>query len=92
MSLKGDFLKKHSVRENLEKALEIPVELLENIPRATVIGNECVLVENYKAIIEYEKDLIRLNNNISILGENLNIAEITSDEIIVNGKIKSIEF
>jgi sporulation protein YqfC len=49
-------------------------------------------VENYKAIIEYEKDLIRLNNNVSILGENLNIAEITSDEIIVNGKIKSIEF
>lgn len=92
MSLKGDSLKKHSVRESFETALELPIELLKNIPRATVIGNECVLVENYKAIVEYEKNLIRLSNNVSVLGENLNVAEITSDEIIINGKIKSIEF
>lgn len=92
MILKGDSLKKNTVRESFEKALEIPIELLKNIPRATIIGNECVLVENYKAIVEYEKNLIRLSNNICIFGEGLNIAEITSDEMIINGKIKSIEF
>ena len=85
-------MKNYSVRESFEKALEIPIELLKNVPRATIIGDECVLVENYKAIVEYEKNLIRLSNNLSILGEDLNVAEITSDEIIINGKIKSIEF
>ena len=92
MILKGDSLKKNIIREKFESALEMPIELLKNIPRATIIGNECVLVENYKAIVEYEKNFIRLSNNVCVIGENLNISEITSDEMIINGKIKSIEF
>ena len=92
MSLKGDSLRKNNIRENLENALEIPIELFKDISRVTIIGNEYVLVENYKAIVEYEKNLIRLSNNICILGEELNISEITSDEMIINGKIKNIEF
>ena len=84
-------MKKNNVREKIERALEMPLELLKNIPRVTLIGNENVLIENYKSIVEYEKNIIRVSNNVCILGEELNVSELSAEELIVTGKIKSIE-
>lgn len=83
---------KNGFREKLEKALEMPIELLNNYPRITVLGKESVFIENYKAIIEYEENLIRISNNVSIYGKKLNVEEITADDVLVSGKIKTIEF
>lgn len=83
---------KNGFREKLEKALEMPIELLNNYPRITVLGKESVFIENYKAIIEYEENLIRISNNVSICGKELNVEEITADDMLVSGKIKTIEF
>lgn len=83
---------KNGFRERLEKALEMPIELLNNYPRITVLGKESVFIENYKAIIEYEENLIRISNNVSIYGKELNVEEITADDMLVSGKIKTIEF
>ena len=85
-------MEKNGFRERLEKALEMPIELLNNYPRITVLGKESVFIENYKAIIEYEENLIRISNNVSIYGKELNVEEITADDILVSGKIKTIEF
>lgn len=84
-------MKRNSIREKIEKALEMPLELLKNIPRVTLIGNENVLIENYKSIVEYEKNIIRVSNNVCILGEELNVSELSAEELIITGKIKSIE-
>lgn len=83
---KGEF------REKIQKALEIPVELLKNYPRVTTLGNESVFIENYKAIIEYEKNVVRISNNVAVYGSELNVEQITADDILIVGKIKSIEF
>ncbi|MBQ9279839.1 MAG: YabP/YqfC family sporulation protein [Clostridia bacterium] len=83
---KGDF------REKIQKAMEIPVELLSSYPRITLLGNESVFIENYQSIVEYEKTLIRISNNVIVYGSDLNVEEITSDEMLIVGKIKSIEF
>ena len=85
-------MEKGELKGKILKALEMPAELLNNCPRMTSVGNESVLIENYKAIIEYDKNVIRISNNISIFGENLNVAEITTDGILISGKIKAIEF
>lgn len=83
---------KSDFREKIQKALEIPVELLKNYPRITALGNESIFIENYKAIIEYEKNLIRISNNVAVYGDELNVEQITADDILIAGKIKSIEF
>ena len=83
---------KNGFREKLEKALEMPIELLNNYPRITVLGKGSVFIENYKAIVEYEENLIRISNNVSIYGKELNVEEITVDDMLVSGKIKTIEF
>ena len=79
----------------LDEILEIPVELSTNKPKITVLGFEKVLIENYKGILEYQDYFVRLSTyigNININGFNLKLEEMTSDDILVTGKIDSIDF
>lgn len=80
------------IREKLRNIMEIPRELLKSYPRVTAIGNEDVWIENYKSILEYDDNLIRLGNNICIYGKGLKVEEITADDILIVGKIGNIEF
>ena len=83
---------KGELRDKIQRALEIPVELLKDYPRVTTLGNESVFIENYGAIIEYEKNVVRISNDVSVYGTELNVEAITADDILIVGKIKSIEF
>lgn len=80
------------VREKMGQILDMPLDMIKDYSRMTVIGNESILIENYKGIMEYEDEVIRLSNNISILGNKLFIEEITDDEILITGEVKGIEF
>ncbi len=79
----------------LDEILEIPVELSTNNPKITAVGFERVLVENYKGILEYQDYFVRLNTYIGIIninGFNLNLEEMTSDDLLITGQIDSIDF
>ncbi|HHW30544.1 MAG TPA: sporulation protein YqfC [Clostridiaceae bacterium] len=83
------------LKEKITEALELPKEVILNIPKITIFGCKDILIENYKGIIEYDNERIRINTGsgvIKITGSNLNIREITSEDVIVNGIIDSIEF
>lgn len=81
-----------NVREKFGIILDMPLDIVKNCSRMTILGNENILIENYMGIIEYEENVIRLSNNINIFGGNLNIEEITDDDILITGKIKNVEF
>ena len=79
----------------LDEILEIPIELSTNTPKVTILGFEKVLIENYKGILEYQDYFVRLNTYIGIIninGFNLKLEEMTTDDLIVTGKIDSIDF
>ncbi len=80
------------IKEKFMDMMELPKELLKDVYRITLLGNEDVLVENYKGIIEYEENIIRLNNGVNIFGNNLNVEEITNEDIFITGKISNVEF
>ena len=78
-----------------DEILEIPVELSTNNPKITVIGFERLLIENYRGILEYQDYFVRVNTYIGIVninGFNLNLEEMTTDDLLVTGKIESIDF
>ncbi len=82
-------------KERLTEVLELPKEIVLNIPKITMIGNSNFVVENYKGIIEYGNKRIRINTGkglMKIQGDGLSIREITSENIIIVGKIGSLEF
>ena len=86
---------KKSIKEKFADALEISEEIMLNLPKLIFIGNKNLCIENYKGIIEYSNDIIRINTKSSmlkIIGNNLEIKSITDEEIVIFGKIKSLEF
>lgn len=79
----------------LDEILEIPVELSTDNPKITIVGFERVLIENYRGILEYQEYFVRLNTYIGIIninGFNLQLEEMTTDDLLVTGKIDSIDF
>lgn len=79
-------------KEKFLEAMDIPIELLSDISRITMISNELIYIENYKGIIEYDDNLIRLTNKVTVLGQSLCIEEISNNEVFISGKINNIEF
>lgn len=81
-----------SLKEKFLDAMELPIELLSDVPRITLIGNSNLLIENHKGIIEYDENIIRLVSKISVSGNYLKVEEINNDEIFITGEFINIEF
>ena len=79
----------------INKLLEMPEEISSNEPKITIMGFNQMLIENYKGILEYQEFFIRINTYtgiININGFQLSLNEMTEDDIMVTGKIDSIDF
>ena len=87
--------RKKVAQNKINNLLEIPQEVSSNIPKVTITGFEQILIENYKTILEYQDFYIRLSTEIGILNINgfeLDLKEMTSDDLLITGKIDSIDF
>ena len=79
----------------INEMLEFPREIVSKVPKITITAFDEVLIENFKGIIEYEDFFARISThigNINIQGFNLKLSQMTEDDILVSGKIDSIEF
>ena len=82
-------------KKTLLELLELPEEILLNLTKVTAIGAGYIGIENHRGIIKYEPEVVRLKTNpgeMEISGEELRIRNISSDEIIVEGKILNLNF
>ena len=79
--------------EKLNKFLELPEEIIYDVPKIMIVGKN-VSIENYKYVIEFETSRLLINTSIGVLrleGKNFEIIEITKDEVLVNGTISKLE-
>ncbi len=84
-----------SIQNTFSRLLEMPKEITTNLPKLTIIGFNQMLIENYKAILEYQEFYIRLSTHIGIININgfeLNLQEMTTDDLLITGKIESVDF
>ena len=82
------------IKRQVADFLEIPSDVMLNLPKIVLVGNLQVFIENHRGIIEYTSEVVRVivdEGEISISGENLSLRNIMVDEIVVEGKIKSLE-
>lgn len=78
-----------------DRLFDIPEEISSNIPKVTILNFDKMLVENYKCILEYQDFFIRIkmsNGLININGFELLMNEMTKDDLIITGKIESVDF
>lgn len=81
-----------NVQDKFGQFLEMPKDIVYDLPKITLIGNIQIYVENHKGIIEYGPNSIRISvsfGELQICGEKLAIRNITQDEIHIDGSIYS---
>lgn len=86
---------KNKTHSKVNEFLEIPQEVFSNIPKMTIMGFGKMLIENYKAILEYQEFYIRISTHIGIININgfeLHLEEMTTDDLLIIGKIDSVDF
>lgn len=85
----------YSTKERISEFLELPKEIMLKSTKITSIENTSLLIEGYQKIIDYYDNYIKVKANsmdIVIDGENLDIAEITDYELVIEGKIYSLNY
>lgn len=72
----------------------LPTEVMADVPYITMAGDREVTVENYRGIISYDANGVKINTKekiVKIAGEGLVLSHITDELITVCGKILSLE-
>jgi len=85
--------KQHLLR-SVAEVLEVPRDIVLDLPRITITGNVQMIVENHRGIVEFNPSFIRLRTGtgeLRIRGENLKIAWALREEIVIDGRILGLE-
>lgn len=75
--------------------LEIPQDIVLDLPRITMLGNKQLLVENHKGIIEYTPSTVRVKLNqgeLTVNGANLALGNLQADQILIEGTINELKY
>jgi len=86
---------RESVMEIVSRKLGLPSDILAGAPIITSVGRSELVVENYKSIIEYNGNVIKVQTKlcrIIVEGVNLNIIYFNNDEMKITGIIHSISY
>ena len=81
--------------QRLAGILEIPQDIVLDLPRVTMLGNKQLLIENHKGIIEYTPSLVRIKLNqgeLIISGINLMLGNLQMEQILVEGTVCEIKY
>lgn len=87
--------KMNNTKQNIADKLDLPRDIILNMPQIKVIGNNEIIIENHKGIILFEDSQIKINSGIgliSIYGSKFEVLFIGGSTITVGGRFKSIVY
>ncbi|MCD8098176.1 MAG: YabP/YqfC family sporulation protein [Lachnospiraceae bacterium] len=82
-------------RERVAERFRLPKDLVMGAAVLTVTGRSEAYVENYRGIIEYTEERIRLQTKtcqMTLCGEGLHIDYYMEDEMKISGRIGEIRY
>lgn len=83
------------IGEKFADMTELPKDVVMDLTRIVLVGNRDLQIENYKGLLEYSEDIIRVaanNRQIVITGTELCINKMEAETIFIGGRIIGIEF
>ncbi|MCH5252168.1 MAG: YabP/YqfC family sporulation protein [Lachnospiraceae bacterium] len=81
--------------KKISEKFDLPPDILEGATIVNVYGNQSALVENYKSIIEYSPNQIKLQGRhvkLLIEGNNLEIDRFTLEDCKIRGDIQLVHY
>ncbi|HWI55357.1 MAG TPA: sporulation protein YqfC [Desulfobacteria bacterium] len=87
--------RKRQLQQRVANFLDLPGDLMMDLPKVVLVGDIQVHIENHRGILVYTTEKVRVDTtlgNLEITGNDLSLKNILPDEIMVEGRIKSIAF
>ncbi|MEC0244231.1 sporulation protein YqfC [Paenibacillus chitinolyticus] len=75
--------------------LDLPQDVVQDIPRITMIGNVQLYVENHCGVMHFSSDMLRLQltrGKLEVSGKELVIRAILTEEVLIEGIIADIRY
>jgi sporulation protein YqfC len=86
---------KKAIRNMAVNVLDLPQDLVLDVPRLTLLGNVQLSIENHRGVDLFNSDLLRLklsDGKLEVAGHDLVIRTILKDEVQIEGTIIRVEF
>ena len=83
----------HFVRKWMTKNMELPQDVMMDLPRITMIGQIHIYVENHRGLLAFSDRELRLllkQGQLLIKGKAFVIKTILPEEILLEGKIDQV--
>ena len=82
------------IMETVTERLGLPAELSDGVPRLTLSGSQQVRIENHRCLLSFSADTLEVRCGKELLrvrGEGLRIVSMERSELLVDGKILTVE-
>lgn len=83
------------IRKFTSDFLDLPDDVVFDLPRITMIGNMQLYIENHRGVIDFSQNNLRLNlsvGGLEVMGEQLVIRSISADEIFIEGLLSNVRY
>ena len=77
----------------LTQNMELPADVMMDLPRITMIGQIHIYIENHRGLLTFSDTELRLllkQGQLLVKGENFVIKTILPEEILLEGKIHQV--
>jgi sporulation protein YqfC len=87
--------KLYRTKQNIADKLDLPRDIILNMPKITVTGDNEIIIENHKGVVLFGENQVKVNSGvglISIYGSRFEILFMGGSTITIGGKFKSIAY
>ncbi|TXK84112.1 sporulation protein YqfC [Paenibacillus sp. N3.4] len=77
------------------KILDLPQDVVQDLPRITMIGNVQLYVENHRGVLHFSSENLKLEltkGTLEVFGKDLVIRAILSEEVFIEGLIDYVKY
>ncbi|RXZ77163.1 sporulation protein YqfC [Paenibacillaceae bacterium] len=82
------------IRKITAEILDLPQDVVFDLPRMTLIGNRQLYIENHRGVLHFSEDKLRLalsKGELEVNGKELVIRAIWTEEVFIEGQIAHIQ-
>jgi len=83
------------ITKNVGEVLDFPPDVSGNGPRVTIIGHRAILVENYREIIDFTEEEIRIDTTEGVMvfrGKGFVLKVVLVTELRIEGELASLTY
>jgi sporulation protein YqfC len=85
----------HKWSQLTAKVLDLPLDVVQDLPRLTMIGNVQLYIENHRGVLHFTSDHLQLQltkGKLEVRGKKLVIRAILPEEVFIEGIIDGIDY